>query len=192
MGTGGTERNDVKETHQLVASHMCPNQAGNWTCNWGAYPWLEWNPTPSSLRANALTTEKTSQDLVFPFLVHHFKILCWVSYSVYNVYIMWIKIFWMTGSKYFANRNKSKIFREPFLYSFPVIAVTSYHKFGDINHKNLFSHNSGGKFKITIARYRLGFYGTPGKTEESSTIINKSQKCPILERVLKVFYLNLN
>lgn len=37
----------------------------------------------------------------------------------------------MTNSKYFTNRNKTKIFGECCFYSFPMTAVTSYHKLGD-------------------------------------------------------------
>lgn len=52
------ERNiNVTEAHQLVASHICPHQSRDWTCNPGTGSWVELNLQPSSVQDDVLTTE---------------------------------------------------------------------------------------------------------------------------------------
>ena len=50
----------VREKHQLVASHTCPN--GDWNCNLGMCPNWELNPPPFGVRDSTLTNWATIQD----------------------------------------------------------------------------------------------------------------------------------
>lgn len=51
----------LRDIHPLVASLTCPDQARDWACNLGAYPWPEWNPGSFCLWVDALTIEQLAR-----------------------------------------------------------------------------------------------------------------------------------